>query len=159
MYTSGLEFFQGIPIGAPCFKTTLFVFKKALGYFLSCNKCSAYELSFFLRSWKRLAYKIMGQFLLRILMSDFFIILGELTCRRAIDLSWINIDTLKPTTSVTKKNDQKTQNLRHLLFPWVIFRKLTKSCSYNLKQKSSKTTFLFLQKKLLRPLVLSSLKH
>ena len=40
-------------------------------------------------------------------MSDFFFILGELTCRRDIDyLCWINIDTLKASTSVTNKDYQ-----------------------------------------------------
>ena len=36
--------------------------------------------------------------------SDFFFILGELTCGRDIDyLCWINIDTLKANTTVTNK--------------------------------------------------------
>ena len=45
----------------------------------------------------------MRQFLSRILTSDFFFILGELTCGRTNDLSWINIDALKSSTSVTNK--------------------------------------------------------
>ena len=36
-------------------------------------------------------------------MSDFFFILGKLACGRDFDLSWINIDTLKVSTSVTNK--------------------------------------------------------
>ena len=39
-----------------------------------------------------------------IFTSDFFFILGDLTCGRDIDyLCWINIDTLKASTSVTNK--------------------------------------------------------
>ena len=37
-------------------------------------------------------------------MSDFFFILGELTCGRNTDyLCWINIDTLKVSTSLTNQ--------------------------------------------------------
>ena len=49
-------------------------------------------------SWTRLAC-----ILLCIITSDFFFILGELTCGRDIDLFWINIDTPKASTSVTNK--------------------------------------------------------
>ena len=43
VYTSGMHFFQSIPIGTPCLKKTV----KKSSWFLSYNKCSGYELSWY----------------------------------------------------------------------------------------------------------------
>ena len=59
-------------------------------------------------------------------MSDFFFILGELTCRREIDLSWINIDTVKVSTSVKNKElpgqyfGRVEQNLSHWKLGYIL---------------------------------------
>ena len=52
VYTSGLQYFQGIPIGTPCFKTTLSL------------RCDGKQK---LLSWARLAYNILPQFLSRLI--------------------------------------------------------------------------------------------
>ena len=83
-----------------------------------------------------------------IFTSDFFFILGELTCGRGINyLCWINIDTLKVGTSVTNKELPFNLEFRPRVNSLGDFYETNKKRSYNLKQNSSKTIFLFLLKK------------
>ena len=53
---------------------------------------------------------------MRIFTPDFFFILGELTCRKDIDLSWINIDALTASTSNKELPGQYFKRVEQNLF-------------------------------------------
>ena len=76
-----------------------------------------------------------------ILASDFFFILGELTCGRDINyLCWINIDTIKTSTSVTNKVLPNNLEFAPLVNSLGNFsetnKKLFIQCEENIMQKS-----------------------
>lgn len=122
VYTSGLHFFKIYQSLHHVLKQP-FLSLKSLWY-LGYNTYSAYELSCYTYSknyWVKFEFYKILYFLIKtsffhysnsIFMSDFFVILGELTCVRGIDLSWIDIDTLKARTSVT--NTELPNNLEFM---------------------------------------------